>query len=217
MTLTLWLLAPFSAQAADHIDSPGPTADPTADITDLFAWNNPAATKVNLIMNVGPLGSATGFSDSVTYAFHIESSTGYGVPGTTTEIICEFYDGTNIECWGPGVYVTGDASVTAGISNTANSLKVFAGPRNDPFFMEFTGFGNAVTAVVNAGVVPDGSCPTVDGPTSTALVNALTNSGSPTDTFAGALVQSLVLQIDTSIVNEGGNVLAVSAATYIKN
>ena len=44
------------ALAADHIDSPGPIADPMADITDLFAWTNTNGNKINLVMNIGPLG-----------------------------------------------------------------------------------------------------------------------------------------------------------------
>lgn len=210
------LLLGSPALAADHIDSPGPVADPTADITDLFAWTNANGNKINLVMNVGPLGSATGFSTAVTYVFDIESKADYATAGTAHRIQCEFYDSTNIECWGPGVYVTGDPSDPAGIQNTAGSLKVFAGERNDPFFMEFNGFVDAVTAVVGAGVVPNGTCPTVDNATSTALVNALTASGSPADTFAGATVQSLVVQIDKVLVNEGGPVLAVHAGTYVK-
>lgn len=210
------LLLGSPGMAADHIDSPGPIADPTADITDLFAWTNSNGNKINLVMNVGPLGGATGFSDAVTYVFDIESKPDYATAGTAHRIQCEFYDGVNIECWGPGVYVTGDPSDPAGIQNGPASLKVFAGPRNDPFFMEFDGFVAAVNAVVAAGVVPDGTCPTVDAPTSTALVNALTNSGAATDTFAGADVQSLVVQIDKDLVNEGGPVLAIHAGTYIK-
>lgn len=211
------LLLGSPALAADHIDSPGPVADPTADITDLYAWTNANGNKINLVMNIGPFGSATGFSDAVTYVFDIESKAAYGPDvGTAHRIMCEFYDGVNIECWGPGVYVTGDPSDPAGISNTAQSIKVFAGERNDPFFMEFTGFTNAVTAVVNAGVIPDGTCPTVDAATSGALVDALTAGGNPVDTFAGHTVQSLVVQVDKTLINEGGPILAIHAGTYIK-
>ena len=106
---------------------------------------------------------------------------------------------------------------SAGIANADSSLKVFAGPRNDPFFMEFTGFTDAVAAVVGVGVVPDGTCPAVDGPTSGALVDLLTGGGTPVDTFAGATVQSLVVQIDTALVDEGGPILAIHGATYVKN
>jgi hypothetical protein len=215
--ITPLLFGVFGAFAADHIDSAGPIADPTADITDLYAWNNAQANKVNLIMNVGPLGSAAGFSDAVSYVFDIESTTAYGTPGTAARIVCEFYDGVNIECWGPNVYVTGNPSDPAGITNTAGTIKVFAGPRNDPFFMDFQGFTDAVTAVVNAGVIPDGTCPTVNSTTSDALVAALTNGGVPDDFFAGELVQSLVVQVDTTVVNEGGAILAISGSTYVKS
>lgn len=217
MILTALLFGVGTASAADHIDSPGAVADPTADITDLYAWTNANGTKVNVIMNVGAFGSATGFSTAVSYAFEIESSSAYGVPGTRSTITCEFYDSVNIECWGPGVYVTGDASDEAGISNDAESLKVFAGPRNDPFFMESNGFGDAVELVVNAGIQPDGTCPAVDGATSNALLDALTAGGSPVDTFAGTNVQSLVVQFDKALVDEGGPILAINAATYVKS
>jgi len=215
MLTTLLTLAVGSALAADHVDSPGAIADPAADITDLFAWTNASATKINLIMGVAPFG-AGGFSDAVTYVFNIESSKAYGVGGTTAQVMCEFYDGVNIECWGPGVYVTGDPSDTAGIANKDSSLKVFAGSRNDPFFFELTGFTNAVQAVVDLGVPPDGNCPAVDAATSNALVGALTNNGKPTDTLAGATMQALVVQIDKDLVAEGGPILAVDAATYVK-
>jgi len=218
LTLALLLAASSPALAADHIDSPGAIAEPMADITDVFAWMNADATKINLIMNVGPFDSATGFSDAVTYAFHIESTSAYGTPGTKSLVTCEFYDGVNIECWAPdSTYVTGDASSTAGLANKDSSIKVFAGPRNDPFFMEFTGFTDAVAAVVGVGVIPDGTCPAVDVPTSNALVSALTGGGTPTDTFAGATVQSLVVQLDRDLVDEGGPILAVHGATYVKN
>jgi len=215
MLTTLLTLAVGTALAADHVDSPGAIADPAADITDLFAWTNADASKVNLIMAVGPFG-ASGFSDAVTYVFNIESSKAYGTPGTVATVTCEFYDGVNIECWGPGVYVTGDPSDEAGIANKDSSLKVFAGERNDPFFFELDGFNNAVQAVIDAGVTPTGVCPKVDGPTSAALLDALTAGGKPIDTFAGATVHALVVQIDKDLVAEGGPILAVDAATYVK-
>lgn len=81
MLLTALLAVAGLARAADHVDSPGAVADPTADITDLFAWTNANANKINLVMNVGPFGAAAGFSDAVTYVFHVESTTAYGTPG----------------------------------------------------------------------------------------------------------------------------------------
>ena len=40
------------ARAADHGDGPRATADPSADITDVFAWTSPDATRLNLVMDV---------------------------------------------------------------------------------------------------------------------------------------------------------------------
>jgi len=218
LILAAWLAASSPALAADHIDSPGAIADPTADLTDVFAWMNADASKINLILTVAPFDSSDTFSDATTYAFHIESTSEYGVAGTSSVVTCEFYNDVNIECWAPNdTYVTGDASDPAGIANADSSIKVFAGPRNDPFFFESVGFNNAVAAVIGVGVVPDGTCPPVDGPTSGALLDALTAGGNPVDTFAGATVQALVVQIDRDLVDEGGPILAISGATYVKN
>jgi len=219
---TLWVsalaLAAGTAVAADHIDGPTATAEPTADIADLYAWTSADASKLNLIMTVAPLDSATSFGTAVTYVFHVNSSAGYGEAATSAQVICEFYDEGMIECWGPsGAYVEGDPSASAGISSADGKLKVFAGLRNDPFFMEFTGFGNAVSAVIAAGVTPNGTCPAVDGPTSAALVDALTAGGAATDSFAGTNVLGLVVQVDKSLVNTGGPILGVHATTHAKN
>lgn len=54
------------ASAADHIDGPQASADPSADITDAFAWMTPDASKVILVMDLtrnADVGSK--FSDSV--------------------------------------------------------------------------------------------------------------------------------------------------------
>jgi hypothetical protein len=219
--LAALLLGGFTAFAADHIDSPGAEADPTADITDVYAWTNTDASKVNLIMNVGPLGSATSFSDAVTYVFQIEATTGYGVAGTSSTISCEFYDGVNIECWGPSVYVVGDASPTTGLANAADSFRVFAGPRNDPFFMDFTGFTDTVDFGVGAGLVANGGTPTctaVTADTTDIVLATLSNGGVPEDFFAGQTVQSLVVQIDSDLLTENGtqNILAINGATFVK-
>ncbi len=219
--LAALLLGGFTAHAADHIDSPGAVADPTADITDVYAWTNPDASKVNLIMNLGALGGATSLSDAVTYVFEIEATTGYGVAGTTSTIICETYDGVNIECWGPSVYVEGDASVTTGLANAADSFRVFAGQRNDPFFMDFTGFTDTVDFGVGAGLIANGGTPvcTEVAPATTDIVLAtLTNGGVPDDFFAGATVHSLVVQIDADLLTENGvqPILAINGATFVK-
>jgi hypothetical protein len=215
------LLAATPALAADHIDSPAATAEPTADISDLYAWMTPEADKVNLVLNVSPFATADSvFSDAVVYAFHVNSSMGYGMDQTETLVLCKFADAATIECWAGDEYVTGDPSSLDGISSESGAIKVFAGLRNDPFFMEFTGFTNAVATATGAApglVFDEAGCPAVDEATSAALVGLLTSGtdGAPaSDTFAGSNVMSLVVQIDKSVLTAGGPLLGVWASTH---
>lgn len=210
-------------QAADHIDAPATTADPTADITDLYAWMSSDASKLNLILDVTPFAGANPqFSDAVTYVFHVNSSAGYGMAQTETQVICQFYDVSKIECWAGSEYVEGDPSAEAGITSSSGKMKVFAGPRNDPFFMEFTGFTETVKAVIAASPLPADAngCPTLDSTTGAALRSQLMSGMSgaaASDTFAGENVLSIVVQIDKDVVNSGGSVLSVWASTHAAN
>ncbi|HBQ19469.1 MAG TPA: hypothetical protein DEF51_52865, partial [Myxococcales bacterium] len=97
--------------AADHIDSPAAVGEPTADITDLFAWTSEVdgAARLNLVLDVHPFASSdTQFPDSVQYVFHVGSTTAYGEATTETEVQCQFSSPTAIECWAGEDYVAGD-------------------------------------------------------------------------------------------------------------
>ncbi|MEC7519206.1 MAG: DUF4331 family protein [Myxococcota bacterium] len=225
LSLTALSLAIASSwvQAADHIDSPAAVAEPTADITDLFAWNTQVdgETRLNLVMDVNPFAGADAqFSDSVQYVFHVGSTTAYGEATTETEVQCQFSEPTAIECWVGDQYVAGDPTDPAGIVSDGGGIRVFAGRRNDPFFMEFTGFTNAVSTVVSAAGALEfdpAGCPTVDADTANAIVGQLQSGegGAPaSDTFAGADVLSLVVQLDPALVTPGGPLVAVWASTH---
>src|SRR5204863_2275662 len=85
-----WLLQP--AWAADHADGPAAKADPSADITDVFAWMSPNASRVYLIMDlVRNATAASKFSDSVQYVFHTTSKATFGAAASMeVDIICVF-------------------------------------------------------------------------------------------------------------------------------
>jgi hypothetical protein len=221
---------PVVAPAADHLDSPtaASTSEPSADITDLYAWMTADATKLNLVTAVSAgAGQNAVFSDAVIYQFSVSSAPAYGEPQSSTVVTCKFIDDTNIECWAGNDYVVGDPSDPAGIVSDNGGLRVFAGLRDDPFFLEFTGFQNAVNAAVGevaAGRVEfapaDQGCPSLTAEQATALVGALTsgNDGAPaSNTFAGQNVLALVVQVDKSIVDRGGPVLGVSVSTFSSN
>lgn len=215
---------PALVVAADHGDSPALGNEPAADITDLYAWMSLDATKLNLVMGVyGDAGEDATFSDAVTYVFSVSSSEGYGEPQRSTRILCKFLsDGVNVECWVGDDYVVGDPSNPNGIVSDNAGLRVFAGRRDDPFFLEYAGFQDAVEAAISAVDAEqiaefDRECPVLTPDQSADLVGRLTSnpSGGPaSNTFAGQSVLALVLEVDKSLVDVGGPVLGVSASTH---
>jgi len=216
------LALPLSAIAADHTDSPSTTKEPAADIADLFAWMNDDATKLNLAMTVNPFASTdTQLSNAVQYVFHVNSSTGYGEAQTETLALCQFPSANKIQCWIGDEYVTGDPSDPKGITNDAGTIKIYSGVRNDPFFFELGGFLATVDAVIGAAPslsFDENSCPALDAATSAALVGLLqTNPGDggpAKDTLAGANVVAIVIQMDKTLVNKGGDILSVWSSTH---
>jgi Domain of unknown function (DUF4331) len=221
--LAVALFAAPLALAADHQDGPAATAEPAADITDVFAWMSADASMVNLVMDVFPFAGATPqFSNAVQYVFHTSSRASFGVPAASTvNVICTFDTAQNISCWAGDEYVTGNASATTGLSTASGKLKVFAGMRNDPFFFNLDGF-KATAADVTADKTnlhhDTNGCPMLDGPTSTALVTQLKTApdgGPPQDHFLGGNLLAIVVQLDKSILTAGGPLVSVWAATHV--
>ena len=209
------------AQAADHLDSPGPKMDPLTDITDVYAWTE--TDKLLLVLNVAPLATAESkFSDAVQYALHLESSAMFGAPGDKTDIICTFATDQKISCWiGDKDYVTGDASDTAGLQSESKMTRVFAGLRADPFYFNLGGFQDAVSFVTGAAgtLTFDGAdCPQLDANTATTIIGMLqgTNmgAGAAENFFEPLNVLSIVLEIDKTLVNSGGPIVSVWGSTH---
>lgn len=223
------LVGPNLARGADHTDSPAATAEPSADIADLYAWMSADAQDLNLVLTVNPFaGPTTRFSDATQYVMHVASRADFGATTSDdTSIVCQFYTADELECWVLGDdgsvvdYVEGDPSNTAGLVSASGDLRVFAGPRNDPFFFNLDGFRRTVDTVRGAagGLSFDaGNCPAVNLETSNALVAQLTTDADDsvaTDDFDGANILALVIQVDKGLVTTGGPILAAWAGTHI--
>ena len=209
--------------AADHIDGPQASADPSADITDVFAWMTPDAERVILVMDLvrnADVGSR--FSDSVQYVFHTTSRPSFGAtPSGDVPVICQFDPQQRVSCWaGNAAFVTGDASSLSGITSTNGRLRVFTGLRNDPFFFNLAGFretARTVTAAASGLTFDAAGCPALDSQTSAALVSQLQHApggGTAVDSFANFNVIAIVVEVDKSILTSNGPILSVAAATY---
>ncbi len=209
-----------AAKSADHIDSASVEADPSADINDVYSWVDGA--NMVLVMTVSPVATVTSkFSDQVKYVFHTKSGAAFGATTTNYDIICSFDAAQAIQCWGgTNEYVKGSASAATGLTSTDGKFKVFAGLRADPFFFNLAGFRNAVASVksVAAGLTRDAAdCPRIDAATSGVLVTQLKTSvdgSAPVDFFANLNTLSIVVSIDKTLINAGGPIVSVSAATY---
>src|SRR5206468_1824829 len=138
-------LATLPARAADHRDGPAASADPSTDINDVYAWMAPSGGKVYLAMTVFPFATPTSkFSSSAYYVFHTASRARFlATQVMATDVVCVFDEGQRVQCWAGAdraSYVSGDATVPAGISSRNAKVRVYAGLRDDPFFFNLDGW-----------------------------------------------------------------------------
>ncbi len=199
---------------ADHIDAPAvgslSSGSTAADITDFYAFESPEnADNYVFVCNVlgltAPSATAdASFDENIMYEFNIDND-GDNVEDLVIQAI--FRDGKVI-VFGPTapteaglnsqVATSGtrvEAAVTAYGSDPtvgeAEGIKVFAGSRDDPFFMDFFKFVDIVNGAGNALEldVPDPA----EGD---AYATSFDDPG--TDTFAGTNVLSVVIEVPKS-------------------
>ena len=198
---------------ADHIDAPAvgslSNGSSAEDITDYYAFESPSnSDNYVFVCNVRGLtapsatSSAT-FKDDVMYEFNIDNDadniedvviqtivrgdkviTFGAVPTSDTGLESKIQVGNKLEV---------DITPYGSLANVAeaNGVKIFAGPRDDPFFMDFFRFVDIVNGAGSAlGLdVP----PPANGE---AYATSFANDG--TDTFAGTNVLSIVVEVPKS-------------------
>ena len=200
-TLCICIAGVFMLLAADHIDAPGVTGTST-DITDLYAFESPAnADNLVFVCNTQGLlapGSTAdaGFDENNLLEFNIDNDGDYL---EDLVIQCRIRKGI-LTVYGPvspnttglsSTLVRSAEAATVAVTGyqdnpaigTANGMSIFAGPRDDPFFMDFTRFGEIL-----AGEATE-----------------FNNPGA--DTFAGTNVLSIVVEVPKSSL--GGDALNV--------
>lgn len=187
--------------AADHVDTPAVTNQPT-DITDVYVFR--AADPNNLVFVANSQGlkspamTATAkFDENTLLEFNIDK-TGDNVEDLVIQ--CKYDAATNkMQIYGPIIpsatgtksklegNVTADVTVTAygaaAITGTgSNGIKVFAGPRDDPFFFDLSRFkeilAGTATGFRNPGV----------------------------DAFAGTNVMSIVVEVPKALIGASANI-----------
>jgi hypothetical protein len=150
------LYAAGSVRGSDHQDSPAMLARPGADITDVFVYPSPTdAGNVVLEMNVHPLipsgmGTSTFFDPGVMYQFKVDN-----VGDHVEHLVMQFQakgsgSGQTLTMYGPSApNITGTQSTFVNargsfaynqVTTLSDGVKVFAGPREDPFFFDLAQF-----------------------------------------------------------------------------
>jgi len=186
--------------AADHIDAPG-VAGTDSDITDYYAFESPEnSSNIVFVANLRGLLSPSEtaqsvFDDNVMVEFNIDTDTD---ANEDLVIQCVFENGL-VTAYGPtapsstgtiSVLETSASSISTNITSYGNTpsigneggIKIFAGPRDDPFFMDFAQYGQIIGG--NA--------------------SSFNNPGS--DTFAGTNVMSVVIEVPKSLIGTSGNI-----------
>ncbi|MFC4721232.1 DUF4331 family protein [Geojedonia litorea] len=193
-------IAGFIGIAADHIDAPAVQGG-SSDITDYYAFQGSNTSNLVFVANVQGLlsPSATGsasFDENTLVEFNIDTNgdavedlviqatardgkmyffgpTAPSQPGTSSSIL------TTASAQG-SVDITpyGSQAIVA----TNSGMSFFAGPRDDPFFMDFAQY----SAIV--------------GGTATSF----NNPGA--DTFAGTNVLSIVVEVPKSMIGGSGTI-----------
>jgi hypothetical protein len=149
---------PAPSQASDHVDGVKTGLDNSADLTDLFTFTSPQnPDKLVLIMNVNGFAfRQSRFSNAVDYIFRIRPiddaktlapsadprreqtivcsfSGGLPIVGAKQRATCKFNLGATTETVS---FDTRGGDFKAGGSVDQNGLKVFAGVRSDPWFLD---------------------------------------------------------------------------------
>ena len=189
--------------AADHIDTPAVTGQ-SSDITDLYVFRAQDVNNLVFVANTQGLltpGStaAAKFDANTVIEFNIDNNNDaiedlviqckYDAASNSMQVygpILPSEKGTRSKLEGT---VTASAAVTAYgsapvIGTGATGIKVFAGPRDDPFFFDLTQF-KKILAGTATGFLPVGVA---------------------SDAFAGTNVLSLVVEVPKAQLNSTGSV-----------
>ena len=202
--------------ASDHQDNPLVELNPAMDMTDVYAFPGSSPDRITLVMNswafLTPAQTAsTSFDPNILYQFKIDNT------GDAKEdrVIQVQFKGTapnqTVEVRGPiappvlGAMMNQIADVAPAISGNVGVVlgsptgtQVFAGPREDPFFIDLEQFFRIIPdrkpSTGQLSMLPD-----------TASASSFRAAGSAVDFVKGFNVLSIVVELPKSELTAGGN------------
>ena len=201
------------ARGSDHQDTPDVELNPASDMTDVYAFPGSSPDRTVLVLNswafITPAQTAnTYFDPNLLYQFKIDSN-GDGIEDRVIQVT---FNGTGagqtVEVRGPvappvagamGNVIASQAPVVTGAINTVlgttSGMQVFAGWRDDPFFIDLEQFFR---------ILPDRKpvTGTLAQLPDTPTASAFRNPG--VDYVAGFNVLSIVIELPTASLVAGG-------------
>jgi Domain of unknown function (DUF4331) len=194
-------IATLVAIAADHIDAPAVQGG-TSDITDFYAFEGDDDSNIAFVANVqGLLGAGSdtqnaAFDENVLIEFNIDTNDDkvedLVIQATARDGKMYFFgpvapsqtglNSTIASTTANQASVDISAYGASAIIENANGMKFFAGPRDDPFFMDFAQYGQIIAG------------------------NASSFNSPGTDTFAGTNVMSIVVEVPKSMIGGSGTI-----------
>jgi hypothetical protein len=204
-----------STLASDHQDTPEVELSPRMDVNDVYAFPGSAPDRIALVLTTSsPItpaqGATAGFDPNLLYQLKIDN-TGDGVEDRVLQVTFNG-SGTNqrVTVVGPvrpnetgtmntlvtnGPTVSGATNTVLGVST---GTQVFAGLRDDPFFLDLEQFFR---------IIPDRK--PVSGPLSQLPSNpsasAFRPAGQAVDYLRGINTLAIVIELPASLVTAGGN------------
>ena len=141
---------------ADHFSGPRAIADPASDITDVYAFPSPERPgRLVLVLDVFPAAAPTAlFSDALHYRFRLRPVTATAAGGApaflpaadeylfdVTFAVPSPDGGSPVQAGRCTTPSGAEVSFRVGEENPTetHSLRIFAGPRLDPFFVDLAG------------------------------------------------------------------------------
>jgi hypothetical protein len=203
------------ARASDHQDSPVVEASPALDMTDVYAFPGASGDRITLVLNSWPFitpaqTSSTTFDSNLLYQFKVDN-TGDAKEDRVIQVLFKG-SGANqtVEVRGPLVppvvgatnnRVADVAPIVSGPINqvlgSASGVQVFAGVREDPFFIDLEQFFR---------IVPDRkpSTGSLSQLPDVASASSFRAPSAAVDFVKGFNVLSIIIELPTSQLTQGG-------------
>lgn len=185
--------------AADHIDAPAVSGS-TSDITDFYAFQAEDTDNLVFVANVKGLLSpsataSTQFDENVLIEFNIDTN----ADSVEDLVIQAIPRSGKMYFFGPTAPSSTGLNSNISVANASGSVDIstygspavigygenmtfFAGPRDDPFFMDFAQYGEIIAG------------------------NATSFNNPGSDTFAGTNVMSIVVEVPKSAIGGSGTI-----------